>query len=216
MARVMLRPIAPSFPLGFIGLGAATFVYAGFQLGWVSSAERDLVGAILLAVPVPMQATGSVLAFLSRDGTAAAALGLLSVTWLSIGLVLILLPIGSTSGALGLLLLASAAALIASSSVNALSKVVPALVLLVTAVRFALGGVYELGGGQGWQDASAAVGLGLAALALYAAWGQELEDAKGRSVLPMGRRGPGKQALAGSLDDQLRDLEHEGGVRKRL
>lgn len=215
-ARVVLRPIAPTFPLGFVGLAAATFVYAGFQLGWVSEAERDLVGAILLAVPVPLQATGSVLAFLARDGATGTALGLLSVSWLSIGLVLILSPTGSTSDALGLLLLASAAALAASSAVTALSKLVPALVVLLTAVRFALGGVYELGGGEGWQDATAAVGLALAALALYAASANELEDAEGPGVLPLGRRGPGKEALDGSLGDQLRGLEHEGGVRKRL
>ncbi len=88
--------------------------------------------------------------------------------------------------------------------------------LLVAGVRFALGGVYELGAGEGWQDASAGTGLALAALALYAALAMELEDARGKTIAPLGRRGAGQRAMTGSLDDQVTGVEHEAGVRKLL
>lgn len=213
---VLLRPLGASLTLGLVGLAVATFVYAGFQLGWVSMDERSLVGVLLIAFPVPLQLAASILAFLSRDGVSGAALGTLAVTWLSIGLVQILSPADSTSGALGLLLLASGTALVLSSATTALTKVVPALVLLVVGVRFALDGVYELGGGAGWEDASAGVGLALAALALYAAWAMELEDACGRTVAPLGRRGAGERSISAPLAEQLEGVEHEPGVRRRL
>lgn len=131
---VSLRPLGSPLPLGLAGLAVATFLYAGFQLGWIAQSERTVVGALIL----------------------------------------------------------------------------------VAGVRFGLGGVYELGAGEGWQDASAGTGLALAALAFYAAFAMQLEDACGKTVAPLGRRGAGEQAMAGSLDDQAAGVEHEAGVRKRL
>lgn len=217
VTAVVVRPIGSAMPLGFVGLAVATFIYAGYQLGWISTiSQRTIVGVLLIAFPVALQLTASVIAFLSRDGATGTALGTLAVTWLSIGGVLILSPPASTSGALGLLLLASGAALILTSTAAVSSKVIPALVLLVVGVRFALGGVYELGAGEGWQDASAAVGLGLAALAAYAALAMELEDAHGRTVLPLGRRKTARGSMTGDLAEQVAGVAHEPGVRKRL
>jgi hypothetical protein len=93
---------------------------------------------------------------------------------------------------------------------------VPALVILLAATRFALGGIYELSAAAGWRDASAAVGLGLAAVTLYAAWAMELEDAHGQTLLPLGQRGLGRRALDEPLAAQLEGVEHEPGVRRRL
>lgn len=213
---VSLRPIGSAMALGFVGLATATFVLAGLELGWVPADERTLAGAVIIAFAVPLQLIASVLCFLSRDGSAGTSVGTLAVTWLSIGVVLILSEPGSVSGTLGLVLLASGTVLVLSAGATGLSKLVPALVVLLAGTRFALGGVYELGAGAGWQDASAAVGLGLAAAALYAAWAMELEDARGRTVVPLGRRALGRRSLDEPFADQVEDVEHEPGVRRRL
>ena len=123
---------------------------------------------------------------------------------------------GSVSAALGLVLLASGAALVLSASSVGLTKLVPALVIALAGTRFALGGIYQLGAGTGWQDASAMVGLALAAVALYAAWAMELEDARGRTVAPLGRRTLARHALEQPFAAQVEGVEHEPGVRKRL
>ena len=50
---------------------------------------------------------------------------------------------------------------------------------------------------------------------VYAAWAVELEDAQGKSVLPLGRRGKGREAAEGLLD-QVRELESKPDVKKEL
>jgi uncharacterized protein len=77
----------------------------------------------------------------------------------------------------------------------AAGKLVPAAVLGTTAVRFALTGVYELTASGGWQDAAGIVGLLLCGLGLYAALAMALEDALGKTVLPLGRRGLGRESM---------------------
>ena len=213
---VSLRPLGSPLGLGFVGLATATLVLAGLQLGWVSADERTLVGAMIIAFAVPLQLIASVLCFLSRDGTAGTGVGTLAGSWLSVGVVLVLSRPGSISGALGLLLLASGTVLILFAGLAGLSKLVPALVLLLAGTRFVLDGIYQLGAGAGWQDVSAAVGLALAAAAVYAAWAMELEDARGRTAAPLGRRGLGRRSLDGPFVDQVDDVEHEPGVRKTL
>jgi hypothetical protein len=94
----------------------------------------------------------------------------------------------------------------------AAGKLVPAAVLGTTAVRFALSGVYELTASGGWQDAAGIVGLLLCGLGLYAALAMALEDALGKTVLPLGRRGLGWESIGGTLEAQIARLEHEAGV----
>jgi succinate-acetate transporter protein len=167
-------------PLGLFGLAAASLVVSGLELGWISTSQRIFVGVVIVAFPVSLQLVASVLSFLSRDAATASGLGVLATTWLAIGAVFIISPPGSTSGALGLLLLVSAVALTLSGVAGTLNKLVPAAVLIVSGARFAATGVYELSALEPWQDAAGAIGLGLTALALYTAFALELEDAKGQ------------------------------------
>ena len=60
------------------------------------------------------------------------------------------------------------------------------------------------------------IGLGLAALALYAAYAAELEDAVGRQILPLGRHGEGIEAIEQPLSVQVADIAQKAGVRKQL
>jgi len=214
--RIVLRPLANPLPLGFLALGAGTLVLAGLQLGWLSLTEGRSVALILLAFVFPLQFLAAVLGFLARDVVAGTGMALLSGTWLSIALVTVDAPPGSTSGALGLLLLCAAVALLVPASVASTGKLLPALVLTTAAARFATSGVYQLDGSGTWKDASAVIGLALCVLAAYTALAMAWEDARRRTVLPVLRSGRGRESLDGNLADQLRLLEREAGVREQL
>jgi succinate-acetate transporter protein len=214
--RIVLRPLAGPLALGFLGLAAATFVRAGLELGWVEPAEGKKVALIAIAFTVPLQFTASLIGFLARDGVAATGMGLLSGIWLALGLVTYTSPPGSTSDALGLFLVVGAVAMWIPAGSAALSKLVPALVLGTAGLRFLVTGVYQLTGVHGWEDAAGVIGLALAVLAVYAALATELEDVLKRTVLPLGRRGKGAQALNGVLYDQVAQVQKEPGVRLQL
>lgn len=215
-ARVVLRPVANPLPLGFLALAGGTLVLAGLQLGWVATSQSQAVALILLAFVLPLQLVASVFGFLARDVVAGTGMGILAGTWAAIGLVTLNGEPGATSGALGLLLLLSAAALVVPAAVAATAKLVVAVLLTTTALRFATTGIYQLTGSPTWKDVCAIVGLILCAIALYTALAMALEDARGRTVLPLGRRGAGRESLAGSAVEQLTGVEHEAGVRRQL
>jgi succinate-acetate transporter protein len=213
---IVLRPIGAPMSIGFFGLAAATFVLSGLQLGWVAQSESTEVAVVLVAFAFPAQLVAGVFSFLARDGVAATAMLVLGFSWLVVGAVLWMAQPGSTSDVLGLFLIFTCVAMSLCMATAAVSKVVPAVVFGVAALRFGFAGVYELSSHHAWEDASGVVGLGLFALALYTAWAAALEEAQGRSVLPLGRRGKGKIALHGSLLEQVKEVPTEPGVRTQL
>ena len=215
-ARILLRPIASPLALGFLALGGATVVLSGQQLGWIPAREAEYVAFALMAFGFPLQLLAAVFGFLARDAVAATGMGVLAGSWLVVGLVTYASPPGSTSAALGTFLLFAGAALLVPAAGAALGKLVPALVLLTAAVRFALTGAYQLTGGPGWQGAAGVVGLVLLGIAFYAALALEIEGIKRKTVLPVLRRGEGRSAVEGDLGDQLRSVENEAGVREQL
>jgi succinate-acetate transporter protein len=214
--HISLRPIGGPTAIGFFGLAAATLVVSGLQLDWVGPAEGKKVALVLVGFAFAAQILAAVFCLLARDGVAATAMSVLALTWLVIGLVLLTSKPGSTSGALGLFLLVSGAAMVLTSLTTVLSKLVPAAVFGLAALRFFATAGYELSGQQAWEQAAGALGLLLLALALYAAWAAELEDALGRTVLPLGRRGRGKIAIDGSLLEQVKDVATRPGIREQL
>lgn len=213
---ISLRPIGAPISIGLFGLAAATFVLSGLQLGWVGYSEGKKVALVLIGFAFLAQLVASVFSFLARDGVAGSAMGVLALTWLGVGLVLYISKPGSTSNALGLFLLFAASAMALTALTTLLSKLVIGILFLTAAVRFGLAGVYELSSHHGWEDAAGIAGLVLFALAMYAAWAAELEDALGQTVLPLGRHGKGKIALHGSLLEQVKDVPKEPGVRTQL
>jgi uncharacterized protein len=146
----------------------------------------------------------------------AAAWGVLALTWLVTGLVLRGSPPGATSDALGLLLPFSGTTMLLISITASTSKLVVAGVFGLAAVRFLVAGGYELSGNTGWERASGVLGVVLVVVALYAAFDAGLEDALGRTVLPLGRRGKGTVAMHGSLLEQVKTITAEPGVRSKL
>lgn len=214
--RIVLRPIGNPLPLGFLALAVATLLLAGLQLGWLAPADAPDVGLILLAFAFPLQLSASVFGFLARDVAAGTGMGVLAGSWLAIGLIRLTGEPGVPNDALGLFLVAAGAAVVVPAATASLGKLVPALVLVTTAGRFALTGVAELTGAAGWETAAGVVGLALCALAFYAATAMALEDGRRRTVLPLGRHGAGAAALDGGLAAQLDRVEHEAGVRTHL
>ncbi len=202
--RVTLRPIGNPLPLGFLALAGATLLVSGLQLGWLSDSDGGDVALILIAFVFPLQLVTSVFGYLGRDVVAGTGMGILSGTWLSVGLVTLTSPAGSTSDALGLFLLVAAVAMLVPALAALNGKLVAVAVLGTTALRFACTGLYELTVSDTWKDIAGVVGLALCAIAIYAALAIALEDSRRRTVLPTGRRGAG------------RDVEDEAGIRAQL
>lgn len=214
--RVFLRPVATPIPLGFLGLMVATSTLACFNLGWVPVADQHQVALVLVGFAFPLQALATVFALLARDAPAAAGIGVQGGSWLALGLLLLSGVPGARSPTVAVFLFAAAAALVPSSTTSMIGKVVPGLVMMATAVRFVLTGLYELLGGTGWEHAAGWEGVALACLALYAALAADLEGAMRRIVLPIGRHGAGRAAMTAGLPGQSQSLSTEPGVRQQL
>ena len=104
----------------------------------------------------------------------------------------------------------------APASAAAASKLVPSLVLATAGLRFLLTGIYQLSGSETWKNIAGVVGLILAVLAIYAAYAAEYEDVLKKTVLPLGRRGKGQQAIDGTYAQQIAALSHDPGIRQQL
>ena len=213
--RVVVRPVGTPLPLGFLGLCVATFAFAGLQLGWVPAQQGHLIAWAVLGLTVPAQLLASVVGFMARDSVAGTGMAVLSGTWAAVTLVTLNLPPGGDSDALGVVLLASAAALLVPA-VAALDKPVAAAVMMLSALRFTVTALAYLTGSHAWQTAAGWTGLLLAAVSLYAALAFELEGVHHRAVLPLARRGNAASAVSGNPFEQFGDLSQEPGVRRQL
>ena len=170
---------------------------------------------ILIAFVVPLQFITAIFGFLARDVVAGTGMAILAGTWLSIGLVTLTSAPGATSDALGLLLILSAAALLVPAAA-ATGKLVAAGVITTTAVRFAATALFQLTGSGTWKTIAGIIGLALCALAVYTALAMALEESNRRTLLPLMRRKTGAAALDDDLGRQVRDIQHEAGVRAQL
>ena len=86
----------------------------------------------------------------------------------------------------------------------------------VAAVRLAVLAVYELSGASAWRTAAGVVGIVLCALALVAVAVLTWEEVLRRSLPLTVRRGRGRAALEAPLDEQVRGVAGEAGVREQL
>lgn len=95
-------------------------------------------------------------------------------------------------------------------------KLLAAAVLAAASLRFAVTGVAELTGAKKWETAAGVLGLGLALLALYAAFAFELEEIDHPVQLPIFRRGFGAKPLYDDMEEQDEGIAREAGVRQHL
>lgn len=212
--RVMLRPVGSPLTIGMAGLLVGSLVQSGLDLRWIAPDQRHDVGLILVSVPFVAQLVATVFCFLARDGATGAATGVLSVSWLALGLVHLSSTPGSRSGALGLMLLASGAVLVLSACAIAAAKPLPALVFGLAGARFVLSGVDQLGAASSWRHAAGIAGLVLVGLAGYCVLAFELEGQAHRPVLPTLRRGSGRLPADVSSRGPVGAVEAEPGVRR--
>lgn len=215
VSRIVVRPMGTPLPLGFLGLFVATVGFSALQLGWLPPEQGRNVALGVLALTVPTQLVSSLYGFLARDPVAGTGMGVLFGTWGAAALVTLTSPPGAASAGLGVLFLAAGTAMLVPAAA-ALTKLTAAGVMVLTAIRFWLTGLAELTGDPGWKSAAGVAGLVLAVAALYTALAMELEDANHRTVLPVLRRGAGRDVMTGSIDDELDNISHEAGVRKQL
>jgi succinate-acetate transporter protein len=216
VSRVLLRPLANPLSLGFLGLFFATMLLAGDELGWIPASQSHLLDIGILVFTVPAQAVACVYGFLCRDLVAATGMGVEFGTWAAVGAGRLLSPPAATSPALGYILVLGAVAVLIPAVAAASSKVLAALVLCSTALRWGLTAAYQFSTTPAWKTAAGAQGVFLAVLGLYASLAFELEDQRRRTVLPTLRRGSGEVAMIGSLASQVEKVANEAGVRKQL
>ncbi|QEV22054.1 hypothetical protein CP975_02630 [Streptomyces alboniger] len=213
MTRITLRPIASPMPLGFYAVAIASIIVGCFQLGlFEDGAQRAVALAILPAFF--LQLLVGLLAFGARDVLAATLMACFSGMWLASSLVLAIEPTGGAQ-VLGVLNLCFALFALMMASV-AMPKRALWLVLCTAVPRFTVASAASLTGVHWIATVSGALGLLLAAVAMYAAFALMLEDMRGQEVLPLGRSGPAHQAVHGDLTVQLRNLERHAGVRRTL
>jgi hypothetical protein len=125
-------------------------------------------------------------------------------------------PPPATSPTLGVfyLFLVAVCVLIAAAAMTA--KPFFGVLLIVAAARFALVGAYQLAHVDVLRSVAGIVGLALTAVALYGGEALLVEDTQGRTILPLFRRQRARDAIEGDLDDQLKQVTREAGVRHQL
>jgi hypothetical protein len=213
----VLRPLATPLALGFLALAIASFTVSGLQLQWIAPGPNwSTIGLLVLALAVPLQSVSAVLGFLTRDPVAGTGMGVLAGTWLALGASTYTSPTPTPSPAVGLLLVASSFALLVPTVAGAGGKLLASMVMAGAAVRFGVTGAYEISGTADWRIAAGIAGLCLSLLALYAAFAFEIEGVAKRTILPTGRHGRGREALAGSFAEEIAQVQHEAGVRQQL
>jgi succinate-acetate transporter protein len=200
--RVVLRPLATPLPLGFLALVLATVTFSAVQLGWVPPTEGRIAGLTAVFATVPLQLLAAVMGFLARDPVAATGMGVLAGTWGIVGLSALTSTPGATSKELGILLVTAGLCMLVPA-VSAGAKLVPATVMGLAGVRFAVTGAYHVTASTGWKTTAGWVGLALALLALYAALALELEGSHRRTILPLGRRSPAEPSGEPGVRPQL-------------
>lgn len=214
--RVVVRPYGSSVPLGFFAFGIGMFLYAALDAPWLKATQGHSIGLLLAGFVAPLELVATVFAFLARDTVAGATLGLFAGSWFVGGLATMQAKPGVLDPATGYFLLAFTVVVLLLAVGATFGKPFIAVLLAVSAARCVLSATYQLGGGPGWNHAAGWLALGIFCVAMYGGIAFLLEDAFGRTVLPLGRRGGSREAMEGGLSEQLRGLEDEAGVRHTL
>lgn len=215
--RVTLRPIGSPLPMGLLALMCAVLLLSLGQVGALPAEEGRTVALILVGFVVPLMLVSSIFSFLARDTVAGTALGLFTGAFLVIALGTLSAPSPqATSDALGVFLIALAAAMLVLVAGASFGKAGPAAVIVVGSARFLVNGLYEIKSTAGLEHAAGIVGFLLAGTALYSALATLIEDVQRRTTLPLGRRAKARDALDAPFASQLERIEHEAGVRQQL
>ncbi|HTX13562.1 MAG TPA: hypothetical protein VME22_33400 [Solirubrobacteraceae bacterium] len=155
----------------------------------------------------------SVFSYLARGGFAGAATGVLSTSWLALGLLHIASGSGRPLSSVGLLLVSAGGVLPPSAVVVSFTKPLPGGVFLLAACRFVLAGVYQLSRAEVWNSVAGIAGLVVCAGAPYRVVAFQLEGQQRRPVLPTLRRGRAAANHERRSRARLDGVNREAGVR---
>lgn len=216
VTRIVLRPVASPLPLGFFALGIGSVVLSSLQLGWVPTAQSEMLLLLVLIFVVPLQFVAGLLALVARDAGAGTALLLLAAAWAGTSVTSLDSPPGRPVVAQAVFLLALVPFVLALAGAAVQSKPLFAVLLTLTALRFGLTGLYEAGAGNALQAAAGWTGVVIGVYALYGGLALLVEDGKQRTVLPLFRRGAARRSIEGDLREQLTPAQQEAGVRHQL
>jgi len=211
--RIMLRPMASPMPLGFYTVAIATVMVSALQLGIISTADRNEV-ALLILPAFALQLIVGVACIAGRDAIAATLMASFAGTWLADSLFYLFAPAGPSNAEA--VFFFTFTVFVVMLAVVARPKAALFAVVVVAAPRFFVSGLAAATGDADISKAAGALGFVLAAVAMYTAFALLLEDVRGRTVLPVGRTGPAREAIEGTIDSQLRGYEHMAGVRRTL
>lgn len=213
----MLRPLGSPLPLGFFAFGVGSFLVALEAFGWIPRAEGRMVAFVALLFCAPLELGAALVAIATRDGAAAAILGIFGASWTIYGVSSLAFgPIAPPAATCSFnVVLAVVCLLIAAAALR--SKPFFSTLLTAAAIRYGLVGSlalrpesHALGQACGW------VGVVLGLAAFYGGEALLIEDTQGRTVLPLFRRADARSAIEGDLHAQLQQIEQEAGVRQQL
>ncbi len=214
--RIILRPYASAMPLASFAFGIGNVLYSAYLLHWIPKSESAVLAVMLLAFVAPLELFPSVMAFLSRDSGGATAFGIFGASWVVEGIQLLIDPSGQPSPATGIFLLLLAFCLIVIAVLSFKGKPLLGGLLTVAVLRSIGAALTEFGLRRALETTTAILGLVLGALAFYCAVAFLEEDLTQRISPLTFRSGQAKEAMEGSLDDQIETLTREAGVRKQL
>jgi succinate-acetate transporter protein len=211
--RITLRPMASPLPLGFYTIAIATIMVSSLQLGIIDPGERRNVALIILPAFV-LQLIVGIACIAARDTIATTLMTSVAGSWLADALTYLFgTPGKALASAVFFFALAGFVAMMATA---ARPKAALFAVLVVAAPRFFFSGLAVATGNEALARTAGVCGYALAAVAIYTAWALLLEDVRGHTVLPVGRTGPAREAIEGSLAAQVAGYEHLAGIRRTL
>jgi uncharacterized protein len=211
--RIVLRPMASPMPLGFYTVAIASVLVSALQLGIIGQGERDEV-ALLILPAFAIQTIVGIACIAARDSIAATLMTSIAGTWLANALFYLFGKPGS-SGAEAVFSLTFCVFII-MLAFAARPKVALFAVLVVAGPRFFVSGLADATGNVDLSKAAGSLGFLLAVVAMYTAFALLLEDVRGHTVLPVGRSGPAREAIEGTIESQLLGYEHMAGIRRTL
>ncbi|NKQ58995.1 hypothetical protein HFP15_39750 [Amycolatopsis sp. K13G38] len=216
LARIVLRPIASSAPVGFYAFGVGTILYTALELHWVPLTQTHTLALVLLCFSAPLQVVAGLIGYAARDAGLATAMLIFGLVWATLGTTGLTTPPGGRSAVLGIFLLVIA--MVVTGIGGGAVRTRPLLSVLAgfAVVRYVFTGIYELTGVEVFAQISGWAGLPIVLISVYGGTAFLIEDSTGRTVLPLGRRNAARVALQGGLSDQLGRITQEAGVRHQL
>jgi succinate-acetate transporter protein len=217
-SRIVLTPMAAPSVIGLTGFAIATLMVGAWQAGWYGTAGTPAVlWPLALVAGGIMQSIAAFMALRARDAVAGCVHTAWGAFWIGWGTLQIMvatgvataIPIGATNPsfafwwiALAIFTISAALATLGQSLMNFIVLAPLAAGAAFTAAGFFAGSTWPLRVG-GWLFVIAAAAAWLAVTAMM------LENAYGRTIIPMGR-----WAAAANVPGRMhtRPIAYEGGM----